>query len=88
MGAIVGYAELDALRQSNLLGRLVRERLVDSAGLAMVEPDVDAIAVAVGSMVMAMAGSLWLFGSRNFAAMSNKEFGQVESSLSKSKKIC
>ena len=37
--AIVGYAELDALRQSNLLGRLVRERLVDSAGLAMVESE-------------------------------------------------
>lgn len=47
--AIVGYAELEPLRESDLLGRLVRERLFDSAGIAIVEPDVDAVAVAVAS---------------------------------------
>jgi len=29
------------------------------------------VSVGLGSMVLAMAGSLWLFGSRSFAAMSN-----------------
>ncbi len=29
------------------------------------------VSVALGSMLVAMAGSLWLFGSRSFAAMSN-----------------
>ena len=29
------------------------------------------VSVALGSMVLAMAGSLWLFGSRSFAAMGN-----------------
>jgi hypothetical protein len=47
--SIVGYAELGPLRDSKLLGRLIRERLLRSAGLSLVEPDVDAIAVAVGA---------------------------------------
>ena len=29
------------------------------------------VSVGLGSMILAMAGSLWLFGSRSFAAMSN-----------------
>jgi len=58
--AIVAYAELDALRGSDLLGRLVRDRLRGSAGLALVEPDVEAVAVAVGrdEIVGLAAGSL------------------------------
>ncbi len=47
--SIVAYAELELLRDSNVLGRLVRERLMASAGLRLVEPDVDAVAVALGS---------------------------------------
>ena len=47
--AIVGYTELEPLRQSDVLGRLVREQVLRSAGATVVEPDVDAIAFAVGA---------------------------------------
>jgi hypothetical protein len=47
--SIVAYAELDALRASDLLGRILRESLGRAAGFSLIEPDVDAIAVAVGS---------------------------------------
>lgn len=43
------YAELAPLRKSATLGRLVRRRLSAARGLAMVEPDVDALAFAVGA---------------------------------------
>ena len=47
--SIVAYAEIAPLRTSDLLGRIVRERLLALAGLSLVEPDIDAVAVALGS---------------------------------------
>jgi prepilin-type N-terminal cleavage/methylation domain-containing protein len=38
------------------------------SGMTLVEV---MVSVALGSMILAMAGSLWLFGSRSFAAMGN-----------------
>ena len=39
-----------------------------ASGMTLVEV---MVGVALGSMLLAMAGSLWLFGSRSFAAMGN-----------------
>ncbi|MEZ5397673.1 MAG: hypothetical protein R2724_33535 [Bryobacterales bacterium] len=47
--SVVLYTELAPLRKSDTLGRLVRQRLSAASGLAMVEPDVDALALAVGT---------------------------------------
>jgi hypothetical protein len=47
--SIVAYTELEPLRESEMLGRLVHERLLESAELSIVERELDAIAVAVGS---------------------------------------
>ena len=46
----------------------VRSKTRHTAGASLVEL---MVGVAVGSLVLAMAGSLWLFGSRSFAAMGN-----------------
>jgi hypothetical protein len=47
--SITAYAEMDSLRQSDVLGPLLRERLLGAGGFSIVEPEVDALAVAVGS---------------------------------------
>ena len=51
--SITVYAELDPLRKSDVLGRLLRERLIGAGGFSIVEPDIDALAVTVGSQEIA-----------------------------------
>ena len=52
--------------KSNVIGKGVRRQAV--GGMTLVEV---MVSVALGSLLLAMASSLWLFGSRSFVAMSN-----------------